>query len=214
MPISLEAVRCRLSSRIQTLDRVFERYAILKLQKRLDRSAMQEGLVSALWQSWCAFCRETMIASASGTTTSLGATVTSPYLGRSEMEIAYVARELAFNRAVRRVVALSGRHLEPTWGDLKKLNLIAAGLHSSNQPQLLSAFGAGIAIGDLQLCRNVSAHLNKGGLSEISAARVRYRDTKFVHPSDVIFWVDPHTNDYLWKTWVDEILILSELAIA
>ena len=180
---------------------------------RTDRSAMQEGLVSGLWQSWSAFCRDTVLASALGTTTSQGTAVTSPYIGRTEMEICYVARQLAFNLSVSTIKSLGGRHLEPTWGDLKKLNLIVGGMACTNQAQLLSAFGAALALQDLQLCRNASAHLNKGSIAEVSAVRVKYQDTKFAHPSDAVFWIDPQTRDYLWKTWVDEIRAVSYLAV-
>lgn len=140
--------------------------------------------------------------------------MTSPYVGRTEMEICYVARQLAFKLSVSTIKSLGGSHLEPTWGDLTKLNLIVGGIACSNQAQLLSAFGAALALQDLQLCRNASAHLNKGSIADVSAVRVKYQDTRFVHPSDVVFWVDPQTKDYLWKTWIDEIGVVSQLAVA
>ncbi|WP_227518007.1 hypothetical protein, partial [Klebsiella variicola] len=34
--------------------------------------------------------------------------------------------------------------------------------------------------------------------------------TKFRHPSDTMFWIDPQTNDYLWKSWIEEIELISE----
>jgi hypothetical protein len=213
MPILLEAVRRRLISRISVLDRAFDRHAVAGVRRRTDRSAMQEGLVSAIWQAWCAFCRETILASALGTTTSAGAPVSSPYVGRTEMEVCYVARQLALKVPVTTIKALGGRHMEPTWGDLGKLNLIVAGIACSNQAQLLSAFGAALGLKDLQLCRNASAHLHKGTIAEVAAARVKYQDTRFVHPSDAVFWVDPSTKDYLWKTWIDEITLVSTLAV-
>src|SRR3546814_1300568 len=77
------------------------------------------------------------------------------------MEIAYVAKLLAQGKSVSKIRALHGSHLEPTWGDLTKANLIVTGIESTNQAQLLTAFGGGFAIKDLQLCRNASAHLTK-----------------------------------------------------
>jgi hypothetical protein len=97
---------------------------------------------------------------------------------------------------------------------LKKINRIVDGIGSSNRSQLASAFGVGLAVLDLQLCRNASAHINSETKAEVSAARVRYSESAFKHPSDAIFWIDPSTNDYLWKTWIDEIEIMSEFAIA
>jgi hypothetical protein len=214
MPISLDARQRRLISRLSTLDSVFDRHAIAGLKRRTERSALQEGLVSALWQCWCAFCRDVLLGSALGTSTRAGIPVTSPLASNSEPEICYVARELSFRRSVTRIRPLAGSHLEPTWGDLGKLNLILSGIAFSNQAQLLSAFGAALALIDLQICRNASAHINSDTLATIRSARVRYQDTQFAHPSDVIFWVDPRTRDYVWKTWVDEITIVSNLAVA
>lgn len=215
MATSLETIRQKLLARTRSLDLAFERHTLAPIRKvRTDRFAFQEGLLSSLWQSWCAFCRETLIGSAQGIATKAGQQTTSPYAGRSEMEIAFVARELSLSRSVNLVRALPARRFEPTWGDLAKVNLIATGMGTSNRSQLVSAFGAGVAILDLQTCRNSSAHLNQETIASVKAAQVRYSDTKFAHPSDMMFWIDPATRDYLWKTWVEEVSILSDLAIA
>lgn len=214
MATSLDEIRQKLCSRVRALDSAFDRHVVHRSTKRrIDRFALQEGLVSALWQSWGAFCRATLVGSASGIQSGSGHLVTSTYAGRSEMEIAYVAKKLAQGQVIGTIKPLKGSHQEPTWGDLKNLNQIASGLNSSNRSQLLTAFGVGIAIKDLQLCRNASAHMNKDLLAEINAAKVRYSDTKFAHPSDLIFWVNPATKDFLWKTWIDEMLLISQHAI-
>ena len=210
MPNSLKAIHQKLTARVRTLDGAFDRQVVNATAIRMtDRIALQEGLVSSLWQSWNAFCRETLIGSAIGITDSAGIQISSPYIGRSEMEIAFIAKELSKRKHVRNVIPLQGRHLEPTWGDLDKVNLIATGIASSNQHKLLSAFGLGLTLKDLQLCRNASAHINKDKINEVARARVRYSDTKFNHPSDMIFWVDPLTRDFVWKTWVDEMNSIS-----
>jgi hypothetical protein len=54
MPILLDARR-RQISRLSTLDRIFDRHAIQGVRRRAERSALQEGIVSALWQCWCSF---------------------------------------------------------------------------------------------------------------------------------------------------------------
>jgi hypothetical protein len=214
MTTSLDAIRRKLCSRVRTLDAAFDRnFLVPSSRRRIDRFALQEGLVSVLWQSWCAFSRATLIGSASGSVRASGQQVTSPYAGRSEMEIAYVAKVLSEGHQVKRIKELRGRHQEPTWGDLDKVNKIASGLNSTNQPQLLTAFGAGLAVRDLQLCRNASAHVHKDMLDQINSAKVRYSETKFAHPSDLIYWVDPTTKGFLWKTWVDEMLLISQHAI-
>lgn len=215
MPTSLEGIRQKLGARLKTLDAAFDRHVVTPSAKMMvDRFALQEGLVSSLWQAWCVFCRQTLIGSATGTIGSGGQQVTSPYAGRAEMEIAYIARELSQGKTANVIKTLQGSHLEPTWGDLKKANLIASGIASTNQTNLLSAFGVGLAVADLQLCRNASAHLNKDLLGNVHAAKVRYSDTKFAHPSDMMFWTDPATKDFVWKTWIDEMTIMSQFASA
>lgn len=128
------------------------------------------------------------------------------------MEIAYIARALAQRQNVGTIRPLSGSHLEPTWGDLAKVNLIAAGLQTSNQNSLLTGFGVSVRISDLQTCRNASAHLNSDRIGDVRAARVRYTNTRFAHPSDMMFWIDPGTQDYLWRSWLDEMDAVSRLA--
>lgn len=196
------------------LDSAFDRHLIEPVVKyRTDKYALQEGLISNLWQAWCVFCREIVIASAIGALTKGGLATTSSYATRSEMEIAFVASKAASRRSVGIVRPLVGKHLEPTWGDLTKINLIISALNCSNNSSLLSAFGAALLIDDLQLCRNTCAHLNSDTLSQLVSAKVRYNDTKFSHPSDVIFWVDPSSRDYLWKSWVDEMYLVTSFAI-
>lgn len=214
MQISLEAIRTRFLRRIERIDRAFNRHLIEpKFSLQIDRSALQEGLVSHLWQYWCMFCRDAVVASAQGALTSGGATTTSPYAGLTESEIAYISRKLSRNEPVGKIVSLAGSHLEPTWGDTKKLNLILSGVDSSNKPSLLTAFGIATSIADLQTCRNACAHLNVENLQKIKEARVRYNETSFRHPSELMFWVVPTTSDFVWRSWVDEMEVISEFAI-
>src|SRR3546814_1022015 len=68
MATSLDATYCKLRSRLRVLDSAFERHLFVPSKtRRIDRFALQEGLISGLWQSWCAFCRSTVIGSARGT---------------------------------------------------------------------------------------------------------------------------------------------------
>ncbi len=214
MPIFFSHVRQKLLVRLNTLDKAFER-SILEpcVSKSVDRFALQEGLISSLWQTWCEFCRETVIGAVQGASTTAGIAVSSPiYAGRTEPQIAYIAKQLSQANNVGVIRSVAGRHQEPTWGDVTKLTLIVAGLAPSNNATLLSGFGGALAIKDLQTCRNASAHINVDTLAQVRASRVRYSDTHFRHPSDVMKWTDPITKDYLWRTWVDEIDLISDIA--
>lgn len=182
------------------------------VSSRIDTFAIQEGYVSSLWQAWCAFCRHLAIFSAQGAITKAQATTTSPFAALGEMEVAFVAKKLAKNQPIGNVRALAGSHDEPTWGDLTKINSIFAGLGTSNSATLLTGFSACLRLQDLQLCRNASAHISRSTLYDVRAAKVRYLQTELRHPSDMMFWVDPQTNDFLWKSWIEEMELAADFA--
>ncbi len=120
---------------------------------------------------------------------------------------------MAQKNNIKKIKPIAGSHQEPTWGDPAKINLIINGLGCSNKTTLLTAFGSVQNIKDLHMCRNACAHLTADVIHNVNAAKVRYIDTKMEHPSDVMFWVNPATNDYLWRSWVEEMSIISSLAI-
>lgn len=214
MPSSLEAIRRKFVQRLHLVDSAFERHLIEPVTKlRTDRYALQEGLISQLWQYWCVFCRDVVMASVQGATTSLGALTSCQLAGRPEMEVAYVAMRLARGKSIGSIRQLSGSHLEPTWGDPNKINLIASGIGCSNEATLLSAFGFADRIIDLQLCRNACAHLNASNIHLIRGAKVRYIASRFSHPSELMFWEEPSTRDFVWRAWVEEMEIISEAAV-
>lgn len=214
MPTSLESIRLKLNRRLLVLDSGFDRHLIepVAIQK-MDKHALQEGYVSALWQAWCSFCRALLIHSTKGAMTSSGLPTTSPHSERGEMEIAYLAKRISNGDAINVIKPLVGNHQEHTWGDLSKLNLVASGLGCSNTSSILNGLSACLRIEDLQLCRNASAHISRSTIQRVRASRVRYQNTSFKHPSDMIIWVDPDSSDFLWKSWIDEIKLASEFAI-
>ena len=125
MPTSLNLLQRKLAARVSYLDSAFDRHIVSRVTKRrIDRFALQEGLVSALWQAWGNFCRETIIRSAQGAYTRAGELTTCGFSAHTEAEIAFIARQLSNKATVNRGKALRGNHEEPTWGDPNKLNLI------------------------------------------------------------------------------------------
>ena len=211
--MSLATVCQKLRVRIRIIDHVFDRHVLSTIRKqRADRYAFQEGLVSSLWQIWSSFCRSILIASATGAVGSSGTQISSPYSQLMEPQVTYVLRQLAARRSINVGPVLLGMYQEPTWGDLDKLNLMAVGLNATNSSVLASAFSCGLVLRDLQLCRNASAHLNRESMGQILSARVRYSQADFSHPSDLMLWVDPSSKDYVWKSWIEEIDIIAELA--
>ncbi|WP_404933716.1 hypothetical protein [Nitratireductor sp. L15S-10] len=210
----LEAKFLKLQRRVRALDSGFDRQIHTPFfQRRVDRFSLQEGFVSAIWQTWCAFCRDLLICSTQGATTKNGQITQSPYSSLTMLEIAYLAKEFSHSRNPKKVKPLSGSHLEHTWGDISKINIVANGLKCSNLQSILNAISLCNRITDLQLCRNASAHLSKDSLISVKKAKVRYSENKFEHPSDMIKWIDPSNNNFLWKSWIEEIEIAAEFAI-
>ena len=213
MPLSLGSLETRFNARLNTLDAAFNRSAAIRNSaRRSDRSFLQEGLVSVLWQSWCVAVRGLLIASVRGAATKSGALTLSPHAALSEPELAYIASKKAKGHPVGAIKPLAGAHLEPTWGDLNKVGLIASGYGLSNGPQLATALASPSSLADLQICRNACAHLNMDRVIDVQSSRIRYSNTSFMHPSDMVFWVDPTSSDFLWRTWTDEMRLAVDLA--
>jgi hypothetical protein len=215
MPTYLDSIQRKLVRRIQTIDSGFDRAisSRLSFSFRTERYALQEGQVSHLWQAWNLFCRDVVIFSAHGAFTRSGNQTTSPYLGLAEDVISAVAKKTSRGQGIGKLLPLGGRHLEPTWGDASVLNKICNGLGISNSSELVSGFGAISLISDLQNCRNACAHTNPETIKKIDQARVRYNSTKLGHPSDMIHWVDPATNNFAWKSWIYEIHLISNFVV-
>lgn len=181
--------------------------------RKIDRFSIQEGLISELWQAWCYFCRSTLLLSLKGATTTNGLAVTSPHAALSMDEIRYFASQAAKNNGLKSPKPIKGDHSEPTWGDLRVINNIIQNLSPSNSSQLLSAFGAPVMLGDMQIVRNACAHLSGDRFSDINSMRVRYDETKYLHPSDALFWIDPATRGFSWSVWIDEMKLAAEEAV-
>lgn len=212
MPTSLRSGQTRLVNQLRYIDAGFDRHLTnASLGRRFDRSAIREGLVSALWQAWSRFVRFAILESAKGALTDAGGLTTSTYSARSEAEILYVAKQLSLNQKVKTIKSLS-HHQEPSWGDISKSIQIASNITISNSTTILSALSIPLAVPDLQICRNASAHLTTHQMAQLAATRVRYNNTKMSHPSDAALWIDPSSGGFLWKTWVDEIILSSDYA--
>ena len=213
MPSSLGSLEIRFNARMNTLDSAFNRSLANRTSlRRSDRSFLQEGMVSSLWQAWCIAVRGLIMASVKGATTKTGVTTNSPHAALLDTELSYIASKSARGHPIGTIRPLAGSHLEPTWGDLNKVGLIASGYGLSNGPHLATTLASPGSLTDLQICRNACAHRNADRLADVQAARIRYSGTHFMHPSDMMFWVEPVSNNFLWRTWTDEMRIAFGLA--
>ena len=208
MTLYLKNIDERLTLRLARMESAHERAVTNKsIQRRVDRFALQEGLVSALWQTWCDACRSVVLNSAKGAITKSGTHVTSQYSPYTFDEIRFASMQFSRNQSVNpnRLQTIAGDHLEPTWGDFNKLQLVIVGLNPTNCYHLLSSLGTSSSIRDLQKTRNACAHLGAESILNIRQLAPRYDNASFEHPSDVIFWRVPGINIYSWRLWLLEI---------
>lgn len=208
--MSFERLSVQLNSRVERLDSAFERHLFSLEKKRcVDIYSLQEGLISSLWQTWCLYCKSIFFGSIRGATTTNGQHIDTPhYLQLTDYELFYVAKLLGENKPINQIKQAKPQH-EPTWGDVNKLSLIFTLSNTPNSNYVSSPLSSSFLLKDLQMVRNASAHITSHTIQNIKDARVRYSSTKFNHPTDTIFWVDPQSNDYLWKAWVDEMKLIS-----
>ncbi|WP_336795857.1 hypothetical protein [Erwinia aphidicola] len=202
----------KLQKRIKYLDNAFDRHLLTpKLSRCIDRYSLQEGLMSSLWQAWCFYCRDILFGSITGAETSTGRMITSTYSIHNDRQLVYIASRFAAGSVSVTNVKLAAAHLELTWGDVVKLNEIIIKFNPTNAIDLCSSLAGAQYLMDLQQFRNANAHITPFTISAVKSARVRYSNTRMRHPSDTMFWIDPKSKDYLWKMWVEEIEIISNL---
>jgi hypothetical protein len=210
MPASLSVCRSRLQRRLALVAAEIDAYYGNRPNlTKLHRWATQEGFLSSLWQLWNAFARELLISSCQGTVTMSGTTVSSLHAARPVGEIAFLAREFSLGNSPKTVKSLSSSRLEPTWGDISKVQKIISGLNPSNAAVLATGFGSASLIRDVQEVRNASAHLTAENRQKIAAMKVRYDKPVWIHPSDAMFWLDPTSKDFAWRAWLDEMELIS-----
>lgn len=203
---SLSYFPLKLDRRLSILDNAHRRLSLRRHRiRKIDRFSAQMGLVSTLWQVWNDASRSIILSSVKGAILASGAEVSSEFSGFSTGQIRFAAMKFARNEQVDQLKEIAGDHVEPTWGDLDKASRIVSRFRPTNSSQLLSAFGSMNLVKDLQITRNACAHISIARLQEIYELGVRYDGDKPLHPSDVIYLIDPNTKDFSWYSWTDEI---------
>ena len=175
-----------------------------------------EGLLSCVWQAWCAFARFCVIGSCEGTTSSSGFAINAlpPALSEEHISSAAIRANTktsppywgSTNAILRR---------EPTWGDVDVLNNILTRLRPNNHVQLLAAFSSiSSSAKALQTIRNGAAHHNHQTLNEIKSLQSAYVVFRIGHPTHAMFWVEPSTSDFLITSAIEELKVAAQAAIA
>ena len=207
--ILLISCHSRFCARINLISSALGRASLQRVkERRVDRYARNEGLISALWQFWNNFSRNAIIHSALGTTTASGMRTSSRFSNLSESQLLSVCRAVARREQVpSNIKPLSGSHLEPTWGDDGKIQLIVNFIMPTNYSSLVSGFGIRTTSLDIQTVRNACAHISVDKMNDIRSMQTKYANTHYNHPSDVLFWIEPSTGNELWQVWIDELKV-------
>jgi hypothetical protein len=175
----------------------------------IQDECLLEGLLSRIWQTWCNFCRACVIESCIGTIDGAGVTIP-PLPGATSPEHVSGAAIRANRKPPKPPYWGSGPNTlfraEPTWGDVDVLANVLLRLRPMNFPKLLAAFSSGSSSAKaLQLIRNGAAHNNAQSLVEIQALRSRYMIFPIGHPTHSLFWIEPHSKDFLSTQAIEDL---------
>ncbi|WP_170235663.1 hypothetical protein [Enterobacter hormaechei] len=143
MTIFFDKALSKLKARTAVLDSAFERNLLVaNPNKCADRYAVQEGLMSSLWQAWCMYCRTIIFGSLTDGLTVNGNRVSSTYSNLTDRELVFLAQKASQGSNLATITVRSAPpHIEMTWGDAIKLNPVITAFSPSNAAVLLSGLG-------------------------------------------------------------------------
>ena len=219
--MALAPALAQLSVELDSLSVLLRDFAASNLPLRfgtqfsLTDECLLEGILSRVWQAWCAFCRDCIINSCMGTVTSSGAAVRALPPALSESHVSSAAIK-AKNKANPPFWGSTNSilRLEPTWGDINVLTTILSRLQPVNVAQLQAAFSSGTRSAKiLQTIRNGAAHNNHQNLTEINRLSSAYIVYPISHPTHALFWTDPASGDFLVLAAIEELKFIGVSAI-
>lgn len=220
--MALQVASSKLSSELDLLSNYLRDFASKKtgLSAASDFSiqdeCLLEGLLSRVWQAWCIFCRSCVIESCVGTINGAGTAI--PALPDATSDIHVSGAAIRANRSAKPPYWGTPNTLlraEPTWGDVDVLAKILQRLRPVNITTLLAGFSSGASGAKaLQLIRNGAAHNNAQNLDGIQTLRSRYIVFPIGHPTQALFWIEPHSKDFLATQAIEELRDASITAIS
>jgi hypothetical protein len=205
---AIEALNEALRRRI---DRVSAFSISYSTASRYDRFLIQASAVSHLWQAWVLYNQSIFHSCLAGQLLVNGRCLTSSLAGLSPDERMYCAQQYSEGNTPKPGKSIKSHLSEPNWGDVDKLLGICQVGVFEQSGYMMGCYGLSSRIKDLQLCRNTCAHLSSGQIFDFNKSRVRYSSNSFLHPSDMMNWIDPDTGSRVWDSWCGEMLTISEL---
>lgn len=176
---------------------------------------LSEVLISDIWQNWCLFSRELIMASCRGTTARDNSRISGRLGDNSWQRIGYEASQFALSRTSS--TSPTGhinflRWKEPTWGSLDKFIMIVNGLNPANKTTLVSTYGSFSSINDLQKLRNACAHKNVETIYGLYPLTARYKFSKLTSPSDVAWSQLNKGSELALEFWLYEMNLIADYA--
>lgn len=206
--ISIELIADTLERRIHRIN-LYVKQA--RPQNRFERVLNQSSAISHLWQAWVLHNRTVVVCCLAGTLEVKGKVLSSPLHHLSEPELLYYAQQYSEGNEPKVGKSIKSHLSEPNWGDRDKILNICSEAGFDESSYITACFGLAARVKDLQLCRNTCAHLTKSQIFDFNKSRVRYSENYFMHPSDMMNWVDPDTSQKLWDSWCGEMKTITDL---
>lgn len=172
---------------------------------RSTRHYLLEGILSSAWQAYCSFVRQVTIYSSLGCKTASGVTHAASVAPAIWQRASYIALRAANGATVKPTDINQLLIKEPTWGDSSKISDIINALSPGNGGTLKSHLAGGL-IGPkhCQQVRNACAHRNHQTKADLNILAPFYIASALVHPTDVMIWRDPLTQDFAFLSWTDD----------
>lgn len=214
--MALDSLSRQLERRLLAIEkRIDTALATPTTVNRLDRWALQDGYLSQSWQAWCVFCRELILNSAQGVVTANNQPTGSPHAGRPPSELAWIGMKASRGDPVGVIRPIAAMRHEPTWGDIGKFSQVVQAFNLTNEATVLSGvLSAGGIIRHVQTIRNAAAHMNTETFNEVRALATFYVASPINTPGDAIFWIDPTTRDFVYRTWTARMIAASNQAVS
>ena len=176
---------------------------------------LTESLISALWQLWCTFCRQTIFLSCSGTISRQNNVIAARHGDNSHRRLGYEAKCATRGQNLKPAKTIQYLRQEPTWGDQDKIIDIITILNPANSNSLLSAFGLPVAgPKHLQTVRNACAHKNVETMSQVHLLTMHYINSNLRTPSDLAWQISISNNSCGIYSWIEDLTIIANQATA
>jgi hypothetical protein len=206
--ISIDVLNRKLIRRVTLLDRYITG---VSNRDRHERFAHQSFVINHLWQTWVDYNRSTLTSCLSGKLLVNGNLLKSPISNYHADEQLYLAQQYADGITPKKPRKIKSHLAEPNWGDIDKICNLCSNAQFDHAHYISNCYGLAIRLKDLQLCRNTCAHLSINQIKDFNRSRVRYKDNGYMHPSDMLNWIDPETGVKVWDSWCGEMQSISEL---